>query len=88
MKLLAKGVAHCLQQNREHESVLYDVVLASSESTVPKEMKKSTQKWDTDVKAKGKGHGLGPPHHQAWSGLLAGLLKSDVGARNKERLTE
>ncbi len=88
MKLLAKGVAHCLQQGREHESVLYDVVLVPSDNTVPKEMKVETQKWDKDVKAKGKGHGCGPPHLRAWSGLIAGLMKSDVGARNKERLLE
>ncbi len=51
-------------------------------------MKKATQKWDTDVKSEGKGHGLGPPHQQAWVGLIAGLVQADIGSRNKEKLME
>ena len=29
-----------------------------------------------------------PPHHHAWAGLVAGLQQADIGARNKERLSE
>ena len=88
LQLLAQGVAYSVQQVREHESILYDVVLLPSDSEAVKAIKSSTKQWDQEVKEKGRNHGLGPPRLRAWDGLIAALAASDVGSRNKEKLKE
>ena len=47
-------------------------------------MKDETKAWAAEVKAKGKLHGLGPPHLRAWAGLIGGLSSAEIGACNKE----
>eukprot|EP00972_Heterocapsa_arctica_P111307 16387454-Heterocapsa_arctica.AAC.1 len=48
-------------------------------------MKKKTKQWGDEVQKKSNEHGLGPPHLQAWEGLLEGLLAPglEIGAANR-----
>lgn len=85
---LVKAVAQTMSRTSELESVAYDAVLFTRSCPVLDKVKEMTSSWAAAVAAKGKGHGLGPPHLQAWEGLCVGLLADglEIGMANRESL--
>ena len=76
------------QRLRELEGAVFDTWIGKASDAFLNQVSEQTQAYQEKVKGH-KDHGLGPPHTYAFSGFLAGLVKShgnDVGKGNREQL--
>ena len=86
--LQTKHILKISQSVAAIEGALFDTFLGEASLQETTHMSEQTLAYATRTKADGKGHGLGPPHIWAYSGLLISLGKRrySVGARNAETL--
>ena len=70
------------------EGAVYDTFLGPADAPEVTQMAAQTACYSAETKAKGKGHGLGPPHLWSFGGLLLALSERGVavGAQNAEIL--
>ena len=74
-----KLVLRVAQESREYQNALYDFWLVPSEAPLITAGTDAGQQYNTEVKKRGKGHGLGPPHcHIAIATVEAAIKVFDV----------
>ena len=86
--LLAKAASFLLQNAREVESIILDVLLLDTDSQPVLGVKTATKDWSKKVEEAGKGHTHGPPHVSALEGCLGSILKLDIGGTNKAKMQD
>ncbi len=81
--LMIKQILKSEQSNRDVEGALFDTFLGKSECPVVLSAQAQGAAYQAQVKAKGKGHALGPPQIWVFGGLLDALVKQGdkVGAQ-------
>mmetsp|Transcript_1508 Transcript_1508/g.4656 ORF Transcript_1508/g.4656 Transcript_1508/m.4656 type:complete len:229 (-) Transcript_1508:172-858(-) len=82
--VLLKQVLKLSQEGRDMASAVVDTLVGKAEAPECVSLLSQTAAYAAQAKAAGKAHQLGPPHVQAFGGLLRGLAKvgAAVGQRN------
>ena len=87
LSLLLKSVLRCLQDNRTHAGVLFDVVIVEATSSMAKGMIEQGQSY-SQLRQQEGGDQLGPPHVYVFGGLLEALVSEGekIGAANLKEI--
>ena len=90
VSLVVKSQLQCRQKIAAIEGALFDTLLGEEVAGDPLVlgMSEQTSLYSREVKEKGRGHGLGPPHIWAFGGLGTSLVKlgGRVGASTAEKI--
>ena len=76
MSLMVKQLLKVSQQTRDIEGVVFETVIGPADSAAVKSALTQNTTYSEQTKVKGRGHGLGPPHHWTFGGFISGLAES------------